>query len=583
MCLRLSWVETSEEANIFYSHFPVCTDRRYRRSETSRTPSSHLLSRKRMLYTELLRLWDESVQAVDAKDWQRALDKLKEISDPTSRTLFNTASVYLALGQLELALKALDLTIAKDERLAVAFFQRGSVMMEIGRLEEALSDYIWAQKHIRENVVIDYKQLGLRFKLYSWQVLYNAAAVYCRMGQWEQARDVLLSATQERGPGRGINIEEALESIRRKQSLVPLLVPEGVVFRPRKQDIEQLQQRDFLGKAKVISSMIPNDDFGGFEPLRQQKPGFYEPNVDGAQDSRYMRVRVPYMAQGPGQLTVPGGTMVFLFGEENRNEMATVIYDGQRGLLPASLLEPADVKTSKGKKENRVPSGIPLPPELKPPTRPQFQHSPAARPQGHIASDTPPPSYITATHIPMQDSESSKYTANTARDQHAGSAQGAEADSVVVKVHYIYTVALSVPPDTPYSELKEQIAEKLGQPASQLRLRRKQHGSCILTPLDGEVELGHTVQDMAEASRATLWCQKEDPLANRTILYQMVALYDYTAQGPEDLEFSEGDTIDILGEVNQEWLEGHCAGNIGIFPSCFAYREKDNIAQSAEV
>lgn len=28
----------------------------------------------------------------------------------------------------------------------------------------------------------------------------------------------------------------------------------------------------------------------------------------------------------------------------------------------------------------------------------------------------------------------------------------------------------------------------------------------------------------------------------------MVALYDYAAQGPEDLDFSEGDTIDILGE-----------------------------------
>lgn len=43
-------------------------------------------------------------------------------------------------------------------------------------------------------------------------------------------------------------------------------------------------------------------------------------------------------------------------------------------------------------------------------------------------------------------------------------------------------------------------------------------------------------------------CQTEQPLANRTILYQMVALYDYNAQGPEDLEFSEGDTIDILSE-----------------------------------
>lgn len=50
--------------------------------------------------------------------------------------------------------------------------------------------------------------------------------------------------------------------------------------------------------------------------------------------------------------------------------------------------------------------------------------------------------------------------------------------------------------------------------------------------------------------------QAEDPLANRTILYQMVALYDYTAQGPEDLEFSEGDTIDILGEGQSlGWLQ----------------------------
>uniref|UniRef100_A0A8C4DQJ9 NADPH oxidase activator 1 n=1 Tax=Dicentrarchus labrax TaxID=13489 RepID=A0A8C4DQJ9_DICLA len=215
----------------------------------------------RMLYTELLQLWNEAVKALDARDWEGALAKLEQISEPTSRTLFNTASAHLALGQLDQALKALDFTIAKDERLAVGFFQRAAVMM----LEEALSDCIWAQKHMRGNMVIDYRQLGLQFKLYSWQVLYNAAAVYCRMGQWEQAREVLVSASQEKGGGgRGASIEM------RQEVLDPLLVPEGVVFRPRKQDVEQLQQRDFLGKAKVISSMIPNDDFGGFEPLRLQ-------------------------------------------------------------------------------------------------------------------------------------------------------------------------------------------------------------------------------------------------------------------------------------------------------------------------
>lgn len=38
------------------------------------------------------------------------------------------------------------------------------------RPEEALADCIWAQKYMRENAVIDYRQLGLRYKLYSWQV-----------------------------------------------------------------------------------------------------------------------------------------------------------------------------------------------------------------------------------------------------------------------------------------------------------------------------------------------------------------------------------------------------------------------------
>lgn len=55
--------------------------------------------------------------------------------------------------------------------------------------------------------------------------------------------------------------------------------------------------------------------------------------------------------------------------------------------------------------------------------------------------------------------------------QNASSAQGTEAGSVVVKVHHIYTVALSVPVDMPYNKLKEEIAQKVGQPASQLRLR----------------------------------------------------------------------------------------------------------------
>lgn len=58
-----------------------------------------------MLYTELIQLWDEAVQAVDTRDWEGALLKLVQISEPTARTLFVTASVHLALGQVEDAIK----------------------------------------------------------------------------------------------------------------------------------------------------------------------------------------------------------------------------------------------------------------------------------------------------------------------------------------------------------------------------------------------------------------------------------------------------------------------------------------------
>ncbi|KAI1900535.1 hypothetical protein AGOR_G00050930 [Albula goreensis] len=542
-----------------------------------------------MLYTELIRLWDEAVQAVDLRDWQGALFKLDQITEPTSRTLFVTACVHLALDEIGPAISALDQTIAKDERLAVGFFQRAGVHMMAGRLEEALTDCIWAQKHMRGNPVIDYRQLGLRFKLHGWQVMYNAAAVHCRMGLWEKARKLLDTASRERGSGHGGPVETALESISRKQLLTPLLVPEGEVFRPRKQDVEQLQQRDFLGKAKVISSMIPNDDFGGFEPLRPQKPGYYQPKGDGEQESRYMRVRSTYMAQGEGELTVPAGGVVFVFRDGAIDGLATVIYDGKRGLVPEFLLEPVDVTKSKGKNKasKSIPSGIPLPPGLKPPTRPEGRPSPAV-PQLETSSNlgSPPayksPSPSSSSPPPPQYSS----VVDSPTEQGPSATQAEDTDSVVVKVHYRYTVALNVPVRTPYSELQERIARKVGQPASHLRLRQRQHGSQILKPLDGDEGLSAMLQEGVESGWATLWCQDESPLPGRTILYQVVALYDYAAQGSEDLEFNEGDTIDILSEVNDEWLEGHTAGNIGIFPRCFAYQDtqqnieepKDNLA-----
>ncbi|NWY51651.1 NOXA1 oxidase, partial [Chionis minor] len=176
--------------------------------------------------------------------------------------------------------QAFDKTVAKDKSLAVGFFQRGFVHLQLEMYEEALSDYHLAFSHLRQNPFIDYKQLGLRYILYAWEVLYSTAAAQCRLQQWQEARVTLDKAVVWRPEGRTAILDLALQRVQDHVFLEPIQVPPGEFFRPRKKEVEQLDSKDFLGKPKVISSIIPNDEYIGFEPLRPQKQGFYEPRAD---------------------------------------------------------------------------------------------------------------------------------------------------------------------------------------------------------------------------------------------------------------------------------------------------------------
>ncbi|NXK48075.1 NOXA1 oxidase, partial [Chauna torquata] len=175
---------------------------------------------------------------------------------------------------------AFDKTVTKDNSLAVGYFQRGFVYLQLEMYKEALSDYHMAFSHLRKNPFIDYKQLGLRHILYAWEVLYSTAAAQCRLQQWQEARVTLEKAVVWRPEGRTAMLVLALEQVQNHLFLEPMQVPLGEFFRPRKKEVEQLDSKDFLGKPKVISSIIPNDEYIGFEPLRPQRQGFYEPSAD---------------------------------------------------------------------------------------------------------------------------------------------------------------------------------------------------------------------------------------------------------------------------------------------------------------
>uniref|UniRef100_A0A8C8RH38 NADPH oxidase activator 1 n=1 Tax=Pelusios castaneus TaxID=367368 RepID=A0A8C8RH38_9SAUR len=504
-----------------------------------------------MAYRDLVRSWHEGILAMDKGDWDSALKIFSSIEEPSSRIHFNIGCVHLLTGNLEGALQAFDKTVSRDSCLAVGFFQRGFVCLQLEMYEEALYDCTMALTHLRHNPFIDYKQLGLRHMLYAWEVLYNTAAVQCRLGQWQEARITLEEAIRQRPDGRTLTLDAALERVQDHLFLEPIHVPLEEFFRPRKEEVEQLDSKDFLGKPKVISSVIPNDEYIGFEPLRPQRRGFYQPSISTVRDcnSGYYRVRTHYYPEGSEELAVKGHAVVFVLSK-GADGWATAIYDGQKLCIPVSYLEP--VCAPKAEKW-KVSNGIPLPPAKVPPTRPHLKDTDQQLPGPAEGEDS------TANDADLQ----ADLKVPVAQEKASSSKNG----SLLLRVHCDYTVKVNQ--GLSLSDFRCLLREKAGQQAELGKLSYRLSGSKELTVISGEEAFGKMWQQVTDG-RLMLWCQDTGACSDRPILYRMVAHHSYMAQRPEDLEFSEGDTLDILSEVNEDWLEGHCNGNIGIFPKCFA-------------
>ena len=57
---------------------------------------------------------------------------------------------------------------------------------------------------------------------------------------------------------------------------------------------------------------------------------------------------------------------------------------------------------------------------------------------------------------------------------------------------------------------------------------------------------------------------------------QVVVLYDYEAQGDQELELREGDIVTIVTKEDDVWWCGQTQGRMGMFPSTYVepYEEK---------
>lgn len=98
-----------------------------------------------------------------------------------------------------------------DHYLAVAYFQQGVSNFLVADFEEALVNFNDTLKFLRGNTFIDYDQLGLKFKLFSCEVLFNRGLSYIYMGQIQTGLADLNYAAKEKVTSDHDVIDEAIK------------------------------------------------------------------------------------------------------------------------------------------------------------------------------------------------------------------------------------------------------------------------------------------------------------------------------------------------------------------------------------
>ncbi|KAL4927692.1 putative PB1 domain protein [Aspergillus undulatus] len=195
--------------------------------------------------------WVQALDHFDAQEYDLALRSFAAIAD-TSKILFNCGVIYATLGEHEKAVECYQSAVSLDQYLAIAYFQEGVSNFLLGDFEEALANFNDTLLYLRGNTYIDYEQLGLKFRLYSCEVLFNRGLCYIYLQQVGPGmQDLEYAAKEKVTPDHNV-IDDAIRE--RAEGYTVFSIPVGVVYRPNEAKVKNLKTKDYLGKSRIVAA-----------------------------------------------------------------------------------------------------------------------------------------------------------------------------------------------------------------------------------------------------------------------------------------------------------------------------------------
>ncbi|OSX61905.1 hypothetical protein POSPLADRAFT_1066338 [Postia placenta MAD-698-R-SB12] len=217
-----------------------------------------------------LETWASALKAYDEENFDKSLQLFSEIGD-SSKILTNMGLIYATLGEHDAAVEQFTAATQLDQYLAVAYFQCGVSNFLLGRYETSLRDFDDALLYLRGNGDINYEQLGLKFKLYSAEVLFNKGLAHIYMGQVDQGLAELQEARKEKVTPEHSVIDDAIAD--RGDGYTVFSIPVGVLYRPAEKKLKNAKTKDYMGKAKLIATEDASEAFTEFTGVARMRQG----------------------------------------------------------------------------------------------------------------------------------------------------------------------------------------------------------------------------------------------------------------------------------------------------------------------
>ncbi|KAI8902614.1 hypothetical protein BC833DRAFT_518215, partial [Globomyces pollinis-pini] len=213
-----------------------------------------------MASKEELILWVQGYNEFKKGNWTQAVDHFKQVGG-YCRILYNIGMIYTCNNDHESSIVMYTRSIEVDPYMAVSYFQKANAEWSIRATEEALADYATSLKLLLDNDMIDYKQLGLDFKLHRCEILFNMGMCYGDMGDDRRMEEFVKSALKCSVTSE----QKRFIGSTRKDNI--FTVPDDQIFNVKDSVRDNLSPKTFLKDGKVALDATPieqSSNFNGF-------------------------------------------------------------------------------------------------------------------------------------------------------------------------------------------------------------------------------------------------------------------------------------------------------------------------------